>query len=80
VTSRTDLLVIGTGIAGMTLALDVADHAEVTLVTKRGRFESNTNYAQGGIAAVEGFRKVLLGIISGEADRHRFDRKRPSRR
>ncbi len=37
-------------------------------------------YAQGGIAAVEGFRKVLLGIISGEADRHRFDRKRPSRR
>ncbi len=51
-TVRTDLLVIGSGIAGMTLALDAADHAEVVVVTKRERSESNTNYAQGGIAAV----------------------------
>jgi L-aspartate oxidase len=48
------LLIIGSGIAGMTLALDAADHCEVTLVTKRGPFDSNTNFAQGGIAAVLG--------------------------
>ena len=52
VTHETDVLVIGGGIAGMTLALDAADHAVVTLVTKRSRFESNTAYAQGGLAAV----------------------------
>ncbi len=52
VTQKTDLLVIGGGIAGMTLALDAADGLQVTLVTKRSRFESNTAYAQGGIAAV----------------------------
>ncbi len=51
-TIKTELCVIGGGIAGMTVALDAADECEVTLVTKRGRMESNTNYAQGGIAAV----------------------------
>jgi L-aspartate oxidase len=52
VTVKTDILVIGSGIAGMTLALDVAAHGQVILVTKRERLESNTRYAQGGIAAV----------------------------
>ncbi len=51
-TQTTDLLVIGGGIAGMTLALDAADHAQVTILTKRSRFEANTAYAQGGIATV----------------------------
>jgi L-aspartate oxidase len=49
---RTGVLVIGSGIAGLTFALKVADHVPVTLVTKKRRADSNTNYAQGGIAAV----------------------------
>jgi L-aspartate oxidase len=52
VSQHTDFLVIGSGVAGLTFALDVADHGEVTIVTKRSRDESNTRYAQGGIAAV----------------------------
>ncbi len=48
----TDVLVIGTGIAGLTFALRVAEHFDVILVTKKARLVSNTNYAQGGIAAV----------------------------
>jgi L-aspartate oxidase len=49
---ETDVLIIGSGIAGLTFALKIADHAAVALVTKKRRADSNTNYAQGGIAAV----------------------------
>lgn len=47
-----DFLVIGSGVAGLTFALKVAQHGSVALVTKREIMESNTTYAQGGIAAV----------------------------
>ena len=47
-----DFLVIGSGIAGLSFALEAAAHGEVIVVTKRAREESNTRYAQGGIAAV----------------------------
>lgn len=46
------VLVIGSGVAGLTYALKVADRFPVALVTKKEHTESNTNYAQGGIAAV----------------------------
>ncbi len=47
-----DILILGSGVAGLSLALDVADHAEVIVVTKRAADEGSTARAQGGIAAV----------------------------
>jgi L-aspartate oxidase len=49
---ETDYLVLGSGIAGLTFALHAAEHGQVVIATKRAAEESNTNYAQGGIAAV----------------------------
>lgn len=49
-----DVLVVGSGIAGLSFALDVAGPARVIIMTKKGRANSNTNYARGGIAAVMG--------------------------
>ena len=49
---RCDTLVVGSGIAGLSFALEASKHGDVVVVTKRSRDESNTKYAQGGIAAV----------------------------
>ena len=49
---ESDLLVIGSGIAGLTCALECARHARVVLVTKDRLPESSSQYAQGGIASV----------------------------
>jgi L-aspartate oxidase len=47
-----DFLIIGSGMAGLTFALKTARLGSVAIITKKKSAESNTNYAQGGIAAV----------------------------
>ena len=47
-----DFVVIGSGIAGLTFALKAAKHGSVAVMTKRKGADSNTAWAQGGIACV----------------------------
>ena len=68
---RTDFLIIGSGIAGLSFALKAAAHGKVAVVTKSTIEETNTRYAQGGIATVmykpDTFEKhVKDTIIAGD--------------
>ena len=47
-----DVLVLGSGAAGLTYALRMAERGPVAVVTKRKRMDGNTRWAQGGIAVV----------------------------
>jgi len=66
-----DFLVIGSGIAGMSFALKVADKGKVAILCKSSLEEANTSYAQGGIASVmkqtDNFEKHIQDtIIAGD--------------
>ena len=77
---RVDFLVLGSGIAGLRAALGLARHGEVLVVTKDQPTESNTGYAQGGVAVAMGSDdatdlhlddtlKAGAGIVSAPAAR-----------
>ena len=75
-----DYLIIGSGIAGLSFALRAAENGTVAIVTKKERAESNTNYAQGGIAAVmdetdsvEKHKQDTLIAGAGLCDEHIVD-------
>ncbi|MBB6669590.1 L-aspartate oxidase [Cohnella nanjingensis] len=51
-TVETDVIVIGAGIAGLFTAIKASKRNRVLMITKKSLFDSNTRYAQGGIAAV----------------------------
>ncbi len=51
---ETDVLILGSGIAGLSLALEAAEYGQVLVLTKQAAEDSSTNWAQGGIAAVFG--------------------------
>jgi L-aspartate oxidase len=62
-----DYLVIGAGVAGLRAAISLADHGEVLVVTKESLGESNTHYAQGGIAvALSGEEDIALHLQDTE--------------
>ena len=61
--SRVDFLVMGAGVAGLRAAVELAGHGDVLVVTKESVGESNTHYAQGGIAvALEGEQDIELHL------------------
>jgi L-aspartate oxidase len=79
-TLRTEYLVLGSGIAGLRAAVGLARHGPVLVVTKDQPSESNTGYAQGGVAVAMGADddtdlhlddtlKAGAGIVSGAAAR-----------
>ena len=49
---KTDFIIVGTGIAGLYTALHLSNLGQITILTKESLKDSNTQYAQGGIAAV----------------------------
>ena len=82
-----DVLILGSGAAGQTLALRLADHMRVALVTKRTLDDSASAWAQGGIAAVldatdsieDHIRDTFVagaGLCNEQATRHVVERGR----
>jgi L-aspartate oxidase len=71
-TRNVDFLIVGSGIAGLSFALKAAKHGKVLIVTKSNEDESNTKYAQGGVAVVvdkkeDSFEKHIEDtLISGD--------------
>ncbi|MFC1683424.1 L-aspartate oxidase [Candidatus Zixiibacteriota bacterium] len=72
---QVDYLIIGSGIAGLSFALKVCQHGTVAVITKKEEAESNTNYAQGGIASVlsaqDTFEMHIADTLKGGVDLNR---------
>ena len=64
----TDVLIIGSGAAGLRAALAASEHANVTLITKTTLAESNTHYAQGGIAVAMNLDDTIALHIKDTCD------------
>ena len=64
----TDVLIIGSGAAGLRAALAASEHADVTLITKTTLTESNTHYAQGGIAVAMNLDDTIALHIKDTCD------------
>ena len=60
----TDFLIIGSGIAGLFTALKLSELGKVTIITKTVKYESNSSYAQGGVASVFSVDDNLQSHIS----------------
>jgi len=77
-TRKFDFLVIGGGMAGISFALKVAQYGKVALLSKTTLSESNTSFAQGGIASVTyapdsliNTSKIHSSLVMGIATWHR---------
>jgi L-aspartate oxidase len=68
---KTDFLIVGTGLAGLSMAIKASEYGTVTIVTKAKLNDNNTVYAQGGIAAVitgeDNFEKHVLDTLDAGA-------------
>ena len=78
---KTDILVIGSGIAGLSFAIKAAELGDVVLITKKSAADTNSNRAQGGIASVmdpsdnfESHVRDTLDAGAGLCDRERVER------
>lgn len=74
---RYDFLVVGAGLAGLSCALRLARLGRVAVLAKRDLFDSNTQWAQGGIAAVwnpgDSFEAHIADTLAAGADLNRRD-------
>ncbi len=59
-----DFVVLGSGVAGLSFALKAAAHGRVAILTKRGRAETNTAWAQGGVACVWGREDTIESHVA----------------